>query len=229
MVGHLDAELWRRLDAACTGVHTLSPRETFSRAGEPLAQSALLLDGIMARYVAEPGAGQNRLMVSLQVSGDFVDLHGMPLGHLDHDVTALTQARVALFPHAALIDIMDDSPQDARALWKLTMIDAAIHRHWIYRSGRLRALAAVADFICEMDLRLQACEQVDGDRVPLPLMQTDLAEVSGLSTVHVSRVTKELRDAGLCTIRAGAAHIHDRDALRRLAGFDPSYLYLPSD
>lgn len=227
MVAQLSNELWRKLEWACSEIVTLDARQVLSRAGDLITQSALLLDGVMVRYVSGVTvASEKRLVVALQVPGDFVDLHAFPLQRLDHDVRSLTASRLALFPHGALEEIIAASAEDARALWRLTMIDAAIHRHWTYRSGLLRAMAGMADFVCEMDLRMQMCGRVEGDRVLLGVMQTDLAEIAGLSTVHVSRVIKDLRDAGLCTIRDGYAEIHDREALRRVAGFDPGYLYL---
>lgn len=228
MVGQLSDGLWQKLEGACCEIRMLDARSVLSRAGDLITHSALLLDGIMVRYVAGSElATEKRLVVALQVPGDFVDLHAFPLQHLDHDVRSLTRSRIALFPHAAIADIIAGSAEDARQLWRLTMIDAAIHRHWTYRGGLLRALSGMADFICEMDLRMQMCGRVAGGRLPLGLAQTDLAEVAGLSTVHVSRIIKELRDAGLCTIREGYAEIHDRAGLRRLAGFHAGYLYLP--
>lgn len=230
MARHISPALWRRLDHACTEIRTLGPRETFSTAGETVRFSALLLEGLMVRYVvSDRGPQPSRQMVSIQVPGDFVDLHALPLKRLDHDVCTLTRARIALFPHEALERIIAASSEDARTLWKLTMIDASIHRHWIYRGGTLRAMAAMADFLCEMDTRLSACGLVDHGRVPLPLLQSDLAEICGISNVHVSRVAKDLRDAGLSTLRDGLAQIHDRSALQKLAGFDPGYLYLPPE
>ncbi|MBS1301209.1 Crp/Fnr family transcriptional regulator [Loktanella sp. SALINAS62] len=226
MVRQLDRDLWQKLRAACIGTRTIAAREIFSRTGQDMDHSALLLQGILARYVGSAGDTKSqRLMVSMQVPGDFVDLHGLPLGYLDHDIATLTEATVALFPHQVLKEIISESPQEGRALWRLTMIDAAIHRHWIYRSGRLRAVAAMADFICEMDMRMHACTADPADSISLPMTQADLSDVTGISTVHVSRVVKELRESGLCTIRDGRVKLHDRDGLRQLAGFDPTYLY----
>ncbi len=228
LVGRLEPELWQMLRATCSEIRHLEAREILSEAGDRLDASALLLDGLMARYVrgASKGGAQ-RAIVSISVPGDFVDLHALPLKRLEHDIGALTEARIALFPHAALNRIIDRSHRHARQLWRLTMIDASIHRHWIFRGSRLRALAAVADFVSEMDLRLQEAGEIEGDRLPLPLLQTDLAEIAGLSPVHVSRVCRELRESGTCTIRDGHAEIHDRPRLHGLAHFDPSYLYAP--
>ena len=226
LVRRLDLDLWEMVRDACSEIRVLHARELLSRAGERLETSALLLDGLMARYVrSAKGGATDRAIVSISVPGDFVDLHGLPLKRLDHDIGALTEARVAFFPHDALHRIMDKSSDNARQLWRMTMIDAAMHRHWIFRTSRLRALASVADFISEMDMRLQEADVVEGDRLPLPLLQTDIAEIAGISAVHVSRVCKDLRESGTCTIRGGYAEIHDRARLHRLARFDPSYLY----
>ena len=230
MVGQLSTALWDQLRAACSEIRTMGPRATLSEAGEPLDQSALLIDGITARYVRGAVNGSFcRAMVSIQVPGDFVDLHGLPMKVLDHDVVTLTNARIAMFPHTALERIIETSNEQARALWRLTMIDASIHRHWLFRTSRMRALASIADFFCEMHERLRHADEIDGARVPLPLLQSDLAEITGLSTVHVSRVIRELRESGLCTVSEGEVEIHDPDRLHKLVSYDPSYLYLPDN
>ncbi|MEQ5872471.1 Crp/Fnr family transcriptional regulator [Sagittula sp. NFXS13] len=230
VVRRLDPELWQLLRAACSEIRLLGSREMLSQAGDTLDMSALLLDGLMARYVPGSHRGDaKRAIVSISVPGDFVDLHALPLKRLDHDIGALTDARVALLPHAALDQIIELSPRYARQLWQLTMIDASIHRHWIFRASRLRALAAVADFVSEMDHRLSEAREIIGDRLPLPLLQTDLAEIAGLSPVHVSRVCRELRESGACTIRDGHAEIHDRALLHHLAQFNAYYLYPPEE
>ncbi|SFQ97256.1 Crp/Fnr family transcriptional regulator [Poseidonocella sedimentorum] len=230
MVRELGGALWRQLAEACAEIRRIEARGTLWGVGDQPAHCALLLDGLIARYIAAPGQDRAaRLMVAVHVPGDFVDLDALPLTQLSHDLVGLGPCEIALFPHEALSRIMEQDAGHARRLWRLTMRDAAIQRRWTYRAGGLRALPAMADFICEMDLRLQACGKVHGARVPLPLTQADLAEVSGLSTMHVSRVLRELREAKLCTVQDGAALLHDRAGLRRLAGFDPSYMSLPAE
>ena len=66
----------------------------------------------------------------------------------------------------------------------------------------------------------------DGSRFALPLTQTDLADASGLTAVHVNRMLKRLRDDDLLTFRGGEVTIHDWDRLQRVAEFSADYLYL---
>lgn len=225
----VDPDLWVMLSAVCSGARRLQVREVMTEAGERPEESALLVDGLMGRYVRGASeTGTQRAIVSISVPGDFVDLHGLPLKRLDHDVGALTDVQVALFPLGAKPD--HGRVQPARKATLAIDHDRRLDPPALDLPGsRLRALAAVADFVSEMDMRLRDAGEIEGDRLPLPLLQTDIAEIVGLSPVHVSRVCKELRESGACTIRDGYAEIHDRARLHRLAQFDPSYLYPPDD
>ncbi|SFI85411.1 Crp/Fnr family transcriptional regulator [Albimonas pacifica] len=225
MMRRLTPGLWRRLSRACSEVVEIPAGTHVTRAGAPIGTSALLLDGLIVRNATD-GAGEAQ-MVALQVPGDFVDLHGLPLGRLDHDVQAVSRARLALFPHPALFEIVDASAEDARALWGLTLVDAAIHRHWTFRTGKLRALAGMANFMCEMQLRMELCGRCRDGRFELPLTQRQLAEACGMSNVHVNRTLRELREAGICAMREGEVQILDRAEAVRIGRFDPGYLFLP--
>src|SRR4051812_44434015 len=63
------------------------------RAGEELNVSLLLLDGWLAR--CKDLAGGERQVTQLHVAGDFADLHGFTLKRLDHDVSTLSDSRIA--------------------------------------------------------------------------------------------------------------------------------------
>ena len=66
----------------------------------------------------------------------------------------------------------------------------------------------------------------DGRRFALALTQADIGEICGLTTVHVNRVLRQLREEGLCLVRSGTVEIGDPLALARRGQFDPSYLYI---
>lgn len=215
------------LRRAIAEVRVYEARRTLVHQGDPVNTSILLLDGLMSRHVDDlDGARQ---LVAVQIAGDFVDLHGYPLKTLDHDVSTLTDVRVALVPHAELERIQIEHPLLARKLWFLTLLDAAMHRKWIFRLGRLRATARVAHFLCETNTRLFVVGLSDGRRFGLPLTQFDLGEICGLTSVHVNRVMRELRDCGLVTFRSSWVEIHDLAGLAHLGEFDPGYLYLNAE
>ncbi|MEM7709896.1 MAG: Crp/Fnr family transcriptional regulator, partial [Pseudomonadota bacterium] len=171
---------WKEIKACCTEIRSWPAKSLISRKGEPIDRSLLLLEGFVGRHV--PGPHRDlREMVALEIPGDFVDLHSFPIGTLDHDVTAMTAVRLAVFPHHRLTELVRRSSDSAMALWAQTVVDAAIHRYWAFRIGTLRAAGRVANFLCEMHSRLQAAGIATPDSFDLPLTQVDIGEACGMS------------------------------------------------
>ncbi|WEK44930.1 MAG: Crp/Fnr family transcriptional regulator [Candidatus Sphingomonas colombiensis] len=212
------------LEAAIGDVVVVPPRRIIARRADRLHNSTLLIDGYICRYMdARDGYRQ---LVSYQIPGDFVDLHGYPTRHIDHDIATITEARIALVPHDRLDVIMATMPHLAKLLWFSTLLDAALHREWIFRIGRLEAVGRVAHFLCETNLRMGAVGRAVDGRFALPLTQQDLGEACGLTSVHVNRTLRRLREEGVAEVTRGYAHIRDFARLARIGEFDPDYLYL---
>ena len=212
------------LERAVERVERLPARTIVTRRGEPVMYSTLLLDGVMCRYMdARDGFRQ---LVALQITGDFVDLHGYPLRRLDHDVGTLADSTIALIPHARIDLILAEHPQLARLMWRSTLLDAALHREWIFRIGRLDAAGRLAHFLLETYHRMRVVGAADGGTFTFALTQQDLGEALGLTSVHVNRMLRRLREAGLLDFARGTVRILDHDRLARLGEFDPDYLYL---
>ena len=53
-----------------------------------------------------------------------------------------------------------------------------------------------------------------------------MADITGMTAVHLNRSLKELRDSGLVTYRNGQVELHDLEGLKRSAQFDPAYLHI---
>jgi len=216
-----------RLEAAITEIRTVDSRTMIVRAGERLRVSSLLIEGFMCRYIDDRNG--LRQLVAMHVPGDFFDLHAYPLKVLDHDVATITPATIAIVRHDALDTILEEMPGLARKLWFSTLIDAAIHRAWLFRLGRLDAVGRVAHFLCEMNVRLVSAGLSDGHRFALGITQTDLAEICGLTNVHVNRVMRHLREERLCVFRSSLVEITHPDKLAERGQFDPDYLYIEQD
>jgi CRP-like cAMP-binding protein len=215
------------LENAVSDVRTIGPRETVVEAFKPVSISTYLVDGILSRYIDDRRG--LRQLVAIHLTGEFVDLHAYPMRQLDHSIGTLSRATVAIVPHKALREILDPRPELARKLWFSTLIDASLHRAWLFRVGRLDAVGRVAHLLSEMNVRLRAVGLSDGRRFVLALTQTDIAEVCGLTTVHTNRVLRQLREANLCTIRSSVVQIHDAAGLARRGNFQAAYLYLDDE
>lgn len=219
----MSAEEVAALEAAFDDVLAVSARKTLIEKGASVHHSTLLIEGVMCRYLDDQQG--HRQLLGVHIAGDFVDLHGFPLDRLDHDVATLTDVKIATIPRKRVMDLIARFPNLARVLWRSTMLDAAMHREWIFRLGRLGAQGRIAHFFSEMETRLRLAGLGDESGAPLPINQTDVAEACGLTPVHVNRVLRVLREDGLMTFRSGVIEIGDRRALHRLAEFDDEYLY----
>jgi CRP-like cAMP-binding protein len=214
----------RILASSISEIRELPQGKVVVRARTALNHSILLIDGLVCRF-KDLADGQRQIM-ELHVAGDFLDLHGFLLKRLDHDVGSMTPVRFALVPHEAIAAITESHPHLARLLWFSTLLDAAIHREKILSVGRRDAAARVAHILCELAVRLRIVELGDESGYELPLTQADLADMTGLTSVHVNRMLKRIRDDGLATFRMAGVTIHDWEGLARIAEFDPTYLYL---
>lgn len=220
----VSAEEEQALEDAVGEVKTFRPGRTLVRAGAALSECNLLVEGMVCRY--KDLADGQRQILELHVPGDFVDLHSFVLKRLEHNIGSLTQVRIAFIPHENLRRVTESHPHLGRMLWFSTLLDAAIHREWILSMGRRTALARIAHILCELYVRMDVVGLASDLRFPLPVTQTDLADATGLTAVHVNRMLKRLRDEELLTFRGGEVTIHDWDRLQHAAEFDPAYLYL---
>lgn len=212
------------LEAAVARTATFAARQIMVRQQVPLTQCTLLLEGFVERYRDTPEG--RRQILALHVPGDFVDLHSYPLKRLEHSVAALTEVKVALFPHPAIRALTAQSPTLTELLWRSTLIDAAINREWIVSVGARSAVVRLAHLFCEMYVRLNRIGMADQHRFALPLTQVDLSDATGLTAVHANRMLRELREKGLVAFRHGEVEILDWEGLRSFADFDPGYLFL---
>ncbi|MET3436986.1 CRP-like cAMP-binding protein [Sphingomonas sp. 1185] len=211
------------LESTIDEVVDLPARRIVIRRDERVRHSSLLLEGVMCRYMDDRHG--NRQIVAFHVPGDFVDLHGFAMRYLDHEVATLTRAKVALAGHDRLDEIVLHRPRLTRLLWFSTLLDAAMHREWVFRLGRLEADGRVAHLFCELHARLAMVDLVRDGTFRFPVTQIDLAEAAGVTPVHLNRVLRSLRERGLMTFRSGEVRMLDIDALAALADFDPGYLY----
>ncbi len=211
------------MEDSIAAVRTLPGRSLLVRAGDRVEHSTLLLEGYICRYM-DDREGQRQL-VAVHVPGDFVDLHAFPMKYLDHDVATLGQVKVATFEHRTLTTVTERFPHLTRMLWFSTLLDAAMHREWIFRLGRLGAEGRLAHLFCELDARLEMVGLARDGVYTLAMTQPDLAEACGITGVHVNRVLRVLREREALTFRNNEVRILNRKVLATIAEFEPAYLY----
>lgn len=69
----------------------------------------------------------------------------------------------------------------------------------------------------------------DGESCDFPLTQTDLADATGLTTVHVNRTLQELRRQGLIELHDRRLTMTDLAGMMHVAMFSAIYLHLDAN
>ena len=225
-------QLWRELSAEEQQAVLSLPYEIavyehgkyIVREGEHAEHTCLLLDGFAYRQkLTADGA---RSINALHMRGDIVDLQVSLLSQADHSVQALTRSKIARIPVRSVIELAFARPNVGMAMWYDTLVDASIFREWILNIARREAKARLAHVLCEFGLRLEALGLGKRSHYHLPLTQEHLADVTGLTPVHVNRSLKALRDEGLIEAHVRNIRIADWSALREAGGFNEAYLHL---
>jgi CRP-like cAMP-binding protein len=226
-------EYWRKLsredqDAVMALPHTIRMFEAnhyvvreFDRAD----YSCVMLSGFAVRHKIV--AGGHRQILAIHMKGEMVDLQNSLLGEADHSVQMLTAGKVAMIPRAAIDHIAFERPDIGRAMWIDTLVDASIFREWIANVGRRDAQTRIAHLLCEFALRLKVAGLGDRTNYELPMTQDQLADATGLTSVHVNRTLKVLEADGVIVRRTPRfIEIGDWRKLAEAGDFNSAYLHL---
>jgi CRP-like cAMP-binding protein len=207
-------------------VEEVLPNRYLAREGEATKHSCLLIDGFAFRQkVLVDGA---RSISAVHMAGDIVDLQNSLLGTADHSVQTLTRARVAFVPRHEIRRVAFEFPKLGMAMWHDTLVDGSIFREWIANIARRDAAARIAHLLCEFGVKLEAIGLGDRLSFELPMTQEQLADATGLTTVHVNRTLSHLESEGLIARAKRYVAVSDWERLEDVAGFTPGYLHLPT-
>lgn len=196
------------------------------RQGDRSNSVQLLLSGWGFRYkVLKDGSRQ---IVGYLLPGDICDLHGTVLDRMDHSVGLLTDAEIVPVPSGEMLDLLERHRPIERALWRAALVDEAILREWLANIGQRDAFSRIAHHICELWHRMLRIGLVsEGNEFHLPLTQEELGDALGLTSVHVNRTVKRLREQGLIQIEHKRLTVLDAMRLINVTNFDPTYLSFP--
>jgi CRP-like cAMP-binding protein len=205
-------------------VRKLEAREDVIREGANAQGVSLILSGWASRYkTLEDGRRQT---TSYLIPGDICDLNIFILREMDHSIGTLTPLVYADISREQIEAMSDAHPRIAEALRWDTLVQAAIQREWIVNLGQRTAVERVAHLFCEMYYRLRVVGLTRPNGYTFPPTQAELADATGLSTVHVNRTLQDMRAVGLIRLRGREITIPDLPALEQASLFSPSYLHL---
>jgi CRP-like cAMP-binding protein len=209
----------------------VSDRQTQHAAGEDIVREGdhspdchVVLSGLACRYKILPD-GERQIMAFL-VPGDLCDAEIFILKEMDHSVGALTESRTALISGEIMKELLRKEGRLSEALWWGTLTDLGVLRERIVCHGRRDAHEHIAHLIYEMLVRYRIVGLAKDDSFDFPITQTELADASGLTPMHVNRVLRRLREEQLVHFHGKLLTVLDHERLKQMAGFNANYLHL---
>ena len=216
-----DCEI-QAVEELCRQPRDVGAKKYLSRDGDELHSFPIILSGWAARYqILRNGARQ---ITRLLLPGDAFYFDSSPGGIAIEEVITLSPCKIVSITHADMRRLIDRFPAIGEAMRSYGCMENAVLASWVVNVGRRDALERMAHLICEAHYRLSLVDAHQGQQIHFPLTQDDLADVLGLTPVHINRKLQQLRQDGLITLRSKQLTIHDLRMLQQIAGFDPSYL-----
>jgi CRP-like cAMP-binding protein len=216
-------------DAELSVLESLHKRRRTFVAGRDLVHQGqsdqaayVLLSGWACSYkILKDG---QRQIVDFQIPGDFLGLRSVLLHLSDHSIEPVTDIEVTEIHVSDLLKAFSQTPRLATAvLWAASRDEAMVVEHLV-GIGRRDAAERLVHFLLELGARLALAGMGSKAGFACPLTQYLLADALGLSSVHVNRVLRQLREEGMVTFRDGMVVFDDYGRLTEFAQFDPTYL-----
>ena len=193
------------------------------REGDRPDRCAVLLSGYAFRHKLT-GEGARQIM-AIHIPGEALDFQNMFLEESDHNVQMLTRGLIAEIPRPPLEELVLTYPNVGRAVLIFTLVEASIFREWTLNIGRRDSRSRIAHLLCEFAYRLTAHGLTPEGLYELPMTQEQLADATGLTSVHVNRVLQGLQRDGLIERERRMIRFVSWERIRDVGDFNPRYLH----
>ncbi len=180
-------------------------------------------EGMAIRYRSLPDGG--RQIMTFLLPGDLCDAHVFLLKTMDHSLGTITPVRIAPISRENMLHMFSERPRISAALWWSSLQEEAMLRERIVSLGRRDARGRIAYIMCELLWRHAALGLTNGEKMRLPLTQTELGDTLGLTPVHVNRILKEFRERRLIATEYRTLKLLDIEGLQAIAAFNKEYLH----
>lgn len=192
-------------------------RRVFSRQDEVRDLVPVICSGWAAAYVNLPNG--NRQILSFVLPGEILSASLIFSGAQYVWVEAISDVNYRTFSRTDVLREISGRPQAFALIAEAWIKEKRRADRLIVDLGRRTAEERIASLLVDIMDRLQARELVSPDgSMEFPLRQHHIADATGLTSVHVSKVLSEFRRRDLFTLSERVLTIKDAAALRRSAG-----------
>ena len=179
-------------------------------------------DGWLARYkILHSGSRQ---IIDFILPGQVFGLQACLFQRALYSVVSVTESTLSTIPFDMVDYVFERNPMLAKALfWSAAYEEAILGEHLI-DAARRSAYERVSHLLLELLVRLSGVQLTNEMTFSIPLTQELIADALGLTTVHVNRTLRALREDKLIATEGHSVTILDFEALSLLSDFENSYL-----
>lgn len=199
---------WLRHDEA-------KPGQVVQTRGEKCDDVCVLCEGWAFRLIQL--ADGRRQVLSIVLPGDLFSITTVFEPQLHISVQALTRIVYARFDREQVQLIALSTPRTSAKLANICTLERVQADELATVLGQRSAEERIAHVILQVVQRLRPEQAVVGERYLFPLRQQHIADMTGLTSVYVSQILKNLRESGLLDLSHGILTILNRPELERLA------------
>ena len=152
-----------------------------------------------------------RQITALYLPGDYCDPQWVLGGVSSQPVVAITNVRALRLP-CRIPSRADFDGQ--HAFWKALAGMIERQTNWLVSLGRMTALERIAHLLLELFDRMRQAGLAYGQQCAMPLTQIEIADMTGLTPVHVNRTLQSLRARELIELQSKWLRIPELSALR---------------
>jgi CRP/FNR family transcriptional regulator len=206
-------------------------RELVQIAGEPADRAYFLESGWAMTFSDFPdGSRQSR---RLHFAGDILGLPSMAMRHHAENVEAITDVVVAPFPKSMVATLIEDYPRLAAIMFIFAQEERITAGDRLCSISRLSCRGRVAFLLMDLLTRLRAADADVTDTFEMHLTREEMGEITGMTSVHASRIWSDLIAQGAFRYERPFVTIEDEPRLISISNYvnrsaDLDFTWLPA-
>ena len=174
-------------------------------------------------------ADGRRQIVKVHTPGDVVGMSDLAFDSATTSLRSCTDVKICPFPKTYIDDVIATAPRVAALLLAIALRDQVVLIDTLKAMGRMSARERVAHFLLDVQARLRVLHGSELAAFALPLSQTEIGDIIGLTNVYVSKTLGRLEEAGRIRRDGSQVEIIEQDELERLVDFKDRYASLDTN
>lgn len=199
-----------------SSTHTIPPRRTVYHPKEWSEFVPVICNGWALSSIALPDG--RRQILSILLSGDIAFSSGLFEPVFGYAAEAITEVTYRKFKRVELMDRLFEHRDLFEMLTKILNEEKARADQLALDLGRRTAAERIARLIVKLAERLVERGMMSGPTMAFPFRQRHIADATGLTPVHVSKVLGQFQRDGLIEISNRSLTITDATGLDQIAG-----------